>query len=104
MRANYPIIKRRIRGIELVRSARGFSKAEFKEAGFSSISFARKKGILVDELRKTTVPENVEKLKSIANEFSNTKRNKSNLTKEKDQKMSTVVNNKPNEATIKEND
>ena len=104
MRANYPIIKRRIRGIELVRSARGFSKAEFKEAGFRSISFARKKGILVDELRKTTVPENVEKLKSIAKEFSNTKRNKSNLTKEKDQKMSTVVNNKPNEATIKEND
>ena len=103
MSTNYPIIKRRIRGIELVRSARGFSKAELKEAGFSSISFARKKGILVDELRKTTVPENVEKLKSIANEFSNT-RNKSNLTKEKDQKISTVVNNKSNEATIKEND
>ena len=90
MNANYPIIRRRIRGIELVRSARGFSKAELKEAGFSNISFARKKGISVDELRKTTVPENVEKLKSIASEFSNTKRNKSNSTKEKDQKISTV--------------
>jgi ribosomal protein L13E len=54
MNAHYPIIRRRIRGIELVRSARGFSKAELKEAGFSSISFARKKGISVDELRKTT--------------------------------------------------
>jgi ribosomal protein L13E len=102
MNANYPIIRRRIRGIELVRSARGFSKAELKEAGFSNISFARKKGISVDELRKTTVPENVEKLKSIASEFSNTKRNKSNSTKEKDQKIYTVVNNKPNEAAIKE--
>jgi ribosomal protein L29 len=104
MNANYPIIRRRIRGIEVVRSARGFSKAELKEAGFSSISFARKKGIPVDELRKTTVSENVEKLKSIANEFSNTKMNKSNSTKEKDQKISTGVNNKLNKATVKEND
>jgi ribosomal protein L13E len=81
MSTNYPIIKRRIRGIELVRSARGFSKAELKEAGFSSISFARKKGILVDGLRKTTVPENVEKLKSIANKILNTKGNESKSTK-----------------------
>lgn len=104
MNANYPIIRRRIRGIEVVRSGRGFSKAELKEAGFSGISSARKEGISVDELRKTTVPENVEKLKSIANEFSNTKRNTSNSTTEKDQKISTGANNKPNKATTKEND
>jgi hypothetical protein len=104
MNTNYPIIRRRIRGIELVRAARGFSRAELKEAGFSNISFARKKGISVDELRKTTVPDNVEKLKSIANKFSNTKRNKSNSIKEKNHKISTGVNNKPNKATIKEND
>jgi ribosomal protein L13E len=103
MNARYPIIRRRIRGIELVRSARGFSKAELKEAGFSSISFARKKGISVDELRKTTVSENVGKLKSIAKEFSNTKMNRSNSTKEKDQKISTGVNNKLNKTTMKEN-
>jgi hypothetical protein len=49
------------------------------------------------------VPDNVEKLKkSTANKFSNTKRNKSNSTKEKSQKISTGVNNKPNKATIKE--
>jgi hypothetical protein len=60
-------------------------------------------GISVDELRKTTVPDNVEELeKSTANKFSNTKRNKSNSTKEKNQKISTGVNNKPNKATIKE--
>ena len=102
MNTNYPIIKRRTR-IELTRAARGFSRTELKEAGFRSISFARKMGISVDELRKTTVPDNVEKLKkSTANKFSNTKRNKSNSTKEKSQKISTGVNNKPNKATIKE--
>lgn len=104
MNANYPIIRRRIRGIEVVRSGRGFSKAELKEAGFNGTSSARKEGISVDELRKTTVPENVEKLKSIANEFSNTKRNTSNSTTEKDQKISTGANNKPDKATTKEND
>lgn len=105
MNTNYPIIRRRIRGVELARFARGFSKTELIEAKFSSISFARKMGIPVDELRKTTVPENVEKLKPIANKILNTKGNESKSTKEKDQKISTVVNNKPNEAIInKEND
>ena len=54
----------------------------------------------MDELRKTTVPENVEKLKSIANKILNTKGNESKSTKDKDQMVSTVVNNKPNEAII----
>jgi ribosomal protein L13E len=100
MNINYPIIRRRIRGVEFTRSARGFSETELLEAKFSSIIFARKKGIPVDELRKTTVPENVEKLKSIANKILNTKGNESKSTKDKDEMISTVVNNKPNEAII----
>jgi hypothetical protein len=54
----------------------------------------------VDELRKTTVPENVEKLKSIANKILNTKGKESKSTKDKDEMISTVVNNKPNEAIM----
>lgn len=105
MNTNYPIIRRRIRGVELARAARGFSKTELIEAKFSSITFARKKGIPVDELRKTTVPENVEKLKSLTNKILNAKRNESKSTEEKDEKISAVADNKPNEAIInKEND
>jgi hypothetical protein len=55
-------------------------------------------------LEKLPVSENVGKLKSIAKEFSNTKMNRSNSTKEKDQKISTGVNNKLNKATMNEND
>lgn len=82
MKDNHPIVKRRIRGIESIRAARGFSKSELKEVGIGSINFARNKGISVDVLRKTTVPENIEKLKLIAEELSHSDKNQSTTTNE----------------------
>ncbi len=66
MPINKPIVKRSIRGIELVRKGRGFSKSELKESGIDNIKIARKNGIPVDDLRKTTIAENIEQLKPIA--------------------------------------
>lgn len=40
-----PIIKRQIRGMTLVRSDRGFSKSELKEAGIVNIRMVKNKGI-----------------------------------------------------------
>jgi ribosomal protein L13E len=74
MSINKPIVKRSIRGIELVRKGRGFSKSELKESGIDSIKIARKKGIPVDELRKTTIPENVEQLRPIATKILDSKK------------------------------
>jgi ribosomal protein L13E len=65
MPINKPIVKRSIRGIELVRKGRGFSKSELKESGIDNIKIARKNGIPVDDLRKTTIAENIEQLKPI---------------------------------------
>jgi ribosomal protein L13E len=98
MKDSHPIVRRRIRGIESIRAARGFSTSELKEVGFSSINFARNKGISVDALRKTTIPENIEKLKLIAEELLHPKRNQSTPTEEKNRK-------RPNKSyTTKEND
>lgn len=104
MKANHPIVRRRIRGIESTRAARGFSKSELKEVGFGSINFARNKGISVDALRKTKVPENIEKLKLITEEFSNPDKNQSTPTEEKNPKRPKNVNNKPDTSRTKEND
>jgi ribosomal protein L13E len=98
MKANHPIVRRRIRGIESIRAARGFSKSELKEVGIGSINFARNQGISVDVLRKTTVPENIEKLKLIAGELSHSDKNQSTPNEEKNLKRP----NKPD--TTKEND
>jgi ribosomal protein L13E len=98
MKANHPIVRRRIRGIESIRAARGFSKSELKEVGIGSINFARNQGISVDVLRKTTVPENIEKLRLIAEELSHPDKNQSTPNEEKNLKRP----NKPN--TTKEND
>ena len=86
MKANHPIVRRRIRGIESIRAARGFSKSELKEVGIGSINFARNQGISVDVLRKTTVPENIEKLKLIADGFSHSDKNQSTPKEEKNLK------------------
>ena len=59
MPINKPIVKRSIRGIELVRKGRGFSKSELKESGINNIKVARNNGIPFDDLRKTTIPENI---------------------------------------------
>jgi ribosomal protein L13E len=71
MPINKPIVKRQIRGVELVRNGRGFSKSELKEVGIVNIRMAKNKGIPIDLLRKTTIPENVEQLKPIAKDISN---------------------------------
>ena len=41
---NKPIVKRQIRGVKFIRSGRGFSKSELKEAGIIDISIAKNKG------------------------------------------------------------
>jgi ribosomal protein L13E len=69
MPINKPIVKRSIRGIELVRKGRGFSKSELKESGIFNIKIARKNGIPVDDLRKTRIHENIEQLKPIVTEI-----------------------------------
>ena len=68
---NKPIVKRQIRGVELIRNGRGFSKSELKEAGIDNINLAKNKGIPVDLLRNTTIPENVEQLRPIAKDILN---------------------------------
>jgi ribosomal protein L13E len=74
MTINKPIVKRPIRGMELVRKGRGFSKAELKESGIDNVKVARKNGIPVDELRKTRIAENIEQLKPVANKILDSKR------------------------------
>jgi ribosomal protein L13E len=63
-----PIIKRQRRGIELIRTGRGYSPGELREAGLNSLVIARARGITVDVLRKTIHSENVEQLKPIVKE------------------------------------
>ena len=74
MPINKPIVKRSIRGIELVRKGRGFSRSELKESGIENIKIARKNGIPVDDLRKTEIPENVEQLRPIATKILDSKK------------------------------
>ena len=72
VQVNKPIVKRQIRGVEFIRnSSRGFSKSELKEAGIIHISMAKNKGIPIDVLRNTTIPENVEQLRPIARDILN---------------------------------
>jgi len=68
---NKPIVKRQIRGVKFIRNGRGFSKSELKEAGIDNIDMAKNKGIPVDLLRNTTIPENVEQLRPIAKDILN---------------------------------
>jgi ribosomal protein L13E len=68
---NKPIVKRQIRGVKFIRHNRGFSKSELKEVGIVNIRMAKNKGIPVDLLRKTTIAENVERLKIIAKDVLN---------------------------------
>jgi ribosomal protein L13E len=69
MRINKPIVKRKIRNIELIRKGRGFSRSELKESGLNDTNIARKNGIPVDVLRKTKIVENIEQLKPIVKEI-----------------------------------
>jgi ribosomal protein L13E len=71
MRINKPYVKRQIRGVKFIRSGRGFSKSELKEAGIDNIGIAKNNGISVDLLRKTNNQENVEQLRSITKDILN---------------------------------
>jgi ribosomal protein L13E len=74
MPINKPIVKRSIRGVEIVRKGRGFSESELKESGIDNIKIARKNGIPVDDLRKTRIPENIEQLKPIVTKILDSKK------------------------------
>jgi len=71
------IIKRQRRGIELIRTGRGYSLGELREAGLNSLVIARARGITVDVLRKTIHSENVEQLKPIVKKVSEPRRTNS---------------------------
>jgi ribosomal protein L13E len=71
VRINKPMVKRRIRGASFIRTARGFSKSELKEAGIINLSIAKNNGIPVDLLRKTKNQENVEQLTLISKDLLN---------------------------------
>ena len=53
VRINKPVVKRQIKGTNLIRNGRGFSKSELKEAGIANMSVAKNNSIPVDLLRKT---------------------------------------------------
>jgi len=56
------LVARRIRGVVGFRRGRGFSLGELGECGLA-VSEARKKGLRVDELRRTKHEENIKALK-----------------------------------------
>jgi ribosomal protein L13E len=56
------------KGISTIRSGRGFSVTEVKQAGILNPRLARSKGILIDPFRTSSYRENVEKLSKIFNE------------------------------------
>jgi len=57
-------VKPTVRNGYIIRTARGYSLGELKEAGLDPRG-ARKNGVPVDVLRRGKYPENIEQLKSI---------------------------------------
>ncbi len=57
------IVAKKIRGAMSFRRGRGFSLSELKECGLTVLD-ARKKGLRVDELRRTKHEENIKALKA----------------------------------------
>ena len=64
-----------VRNGYIIRTGRGYSFEELKEAGIDP-RVARKSGVPVDAWRQTKHPENVEQLKSIAKTIQSRKRPK----------------------------
>lgn len=64
-----------VRNGYIIRTGRGYSFDELKEAGIDP-RVARKSGVPVDAWRQTKHPENVEQLKSIAKTIQSRKRPK----------------------------
>jgi ribosomal protein L13E len=79
-----PIVKREIRDIKLIRKGRGFSRSELNEAGLGSLIVVRKNRIPIDVLRKTKIPENIERLKPIAKEILDLKKQRKKNKANKD--------------------
>lgn len=65
--------KPKVRNGYIVRTGRGYSFDELKEAGIDP-QVARKSGVPIDVWRHTKHPENVEQLKSISKEVQSRKK------------------------------
>ena len=68
-----PIVKFRNNGVVATRNGRGYSLKELNEAGLQDLHIAMLRGIPIDKLRRTTYPENVDKLKVAANKINEPK-------------------------------
>jgi ribosomal protein L13E len=88
-----PTIKRWERDIEIVRSGRGYSKAELVEVGLRDLRNVRNHGIPVDPLRKTSYSENVERLKVVAKTIVESRESKTK-TRDRDSKKKTDIKKK----------
>ena len=73
-----PIVKHTIRDVSIVRSGRGYSISELKQCGLDNIKFARNRGIIIDKLRKTAYPENIQRLKILVDAIMESERKKKN--------------------------
>ena len=95
--AEKPIVKYFRNGIPTIRSGRGFSVTEVKQAGFLNFRVARSKGILIDTFRTSSYPENVDKLSKIFNETKTTvKRPAASKEKTRSRKSATRVEKSTN--------
>jgi ribosomal protein L13E len=73
-----PVVKHTIRDVSIVRSGRGYSISELKQCGLDNIKFARNRGIIIDKLRKTAYPENIQRLKILVATIIESERKKKN--------------------------
>ena len=79
-----PIVKHSIRDVSIERSGRGYSISELKQCGLDNIKFARNRGIIIDKLRKTAYPENIQRLKIlVATIIESEKKKKNDIRKGK---------------------
>ena len=73
MQIEKPIVKFRNNGVVATRNGRGYSLKELNEAGLQDLHIAMLRGIPIDKLRRTTYPENVDKLKVAADKINESK-------------------------------
>ncbi|MDQ5870554.1 MAG: ribosomal protein L13e [Thermoproteota archaeon] len=96
-----PIVKIFHHGMRRIRTGRGFSKGELVQVGILNVNTAASKGIPLDKWRKTSHPENVEKLTKILS-YSTTNGNKvSTATKTRSSKSTTTTEEKKKKITNK---
>jgi ribosomal protein L13E len=92
MKIQVAIIKHWQRGIEIVRSGRGYSKAELDEVGLRDLRNVRNHGIPVDPLRKSNYPENVERLRVAAKTIIESRESKAKTNHDSKRKTDTKKN------------